>query len=369
MSLKRLAVLAVLGLGLLFGSANRAQAQNIKVVIGKHPPKAKQAAAESEKIIKNWCPVLAGWLGKKLDKDLAVRVEFVDDPKGDIAWASGNTITVNLAKTLQGAHIDEGILIHELTHIIQLPYPDSVPGWLVEGIADYNRWVRYEPHNWESGPPDGESYKDGYGRAADFLGWVERHYDRKLVQAIHAEACAGKYTDDLFHKRTKKTLDQLWAEYAAAKKAPDGGRTFHLVNARSGLALGVHGPEGKSEVTLVALARNKDKGQLWRLEKVKDDFVIVNVATKTALEVPEGSREKNARLIPGARLDAEKQDAKKQLWQVVRSGEHFWLRSKLSGQCAGVLEERRDAGAPVIQSPKRTKGDEDDQLWSIQVAD
>jgi hypothetical protein len=333
----------------------------VKVAIGKHPPKARQAAAEAERIIKHWIPVLDGWLGKKLDKPLEVRLEFVDDPKGGIAWASGATITMNLAKTLQGAHIDEGILIHELTHVLQ-PYKGSVPGWLVEGIADYNRWVRYEPHNCGAGPVGRESYKDGYGRAADFLGWVERHHDRKLVQAIHAAACAGKYTDDLFRKRTKKTLAQLWEEYAEAKNAPDGGRTFRLVNVRSGLALAFRGPKGKAEVTQMAVSRNQ--GQLWRLEKVRSDFVIVNVATKMALEVPEGSRKKGARLCAGDRLDKENQR-----WQVARSGQHFSLRSKLSGQYVSVLEGRRDAGAPVIQWPKHTRGDGDDQLWSIQVAD
>ncbi len=92
--------------------------------------------------------------------------------------------------------------------------------------------------------------------------------------------------------------------------------------------------------------------------------MIVNVATKMVLEVPEGSREKGARLIAEARRDAENQR-----WQVVRSGEHFWFQSKLSGQCVSVFEGRRDAGAPVIQSAKLTRGDADDQLWSIQVAD
>jgi hypothetical protein len=364
MSAKCFAVLAMLCLGLPVGSTSKVQAETVKVVIGKHPPKANQAAAETERLIKKWCPVLSEWLGKKLDKPLEVRVEFIDDPKGGIAWASGNTITVNLAICLQGSHIDEGIMVHELTHIIQLPYPDKVPGWLVEGIADYNRWVRYEPHNYGSGPVGkGESYKEGYGRAADFLGWVERHYDRKLLHEMHAEACAGKYTDDLFRKLTKKPLDRLWAEYVEAKKAPDGGRTFHLVNVQSGLALTVHGPEGKADVTQMALSRKEDRGQLWRLEKVKDEFVIVNVATKMALKVPEGSREKGARLIAEAPRDADNQR-----WQVVRSGEHFWFRSKLNGQFASVPEGRKDAGAAIIQLPKH-KGDDGDQLWSIQVAD
>jgi hypothetical protein len=354
----------LLCLGLLFGSTNKAQAQTIKVVMGKHPPKAEQAAAETDKIIKHWMPILDGWLGKKLDKDIEVRVHFIDEAKGDIAWVAADGLTINLAKCLQGSHIDEGILIHELTHILQ-PYPDGkVPGWLVEGIADYNRWVRYEPHNWGTGPVGkGESYKDGYGRAADFLGWVERHYDRKLVQQIHAAACAGKYNDDLFNKLTKKPLDRLWADYVEARKAPDGGRTFHLVNVRSGLALTVHGPEGKAEVTQMALGRKEDKGQLWRLEKVEEEFVIVNVATKMALKEPQGPSEKGARLIVEAPHDADNQR-----WQVVRSGECFWFRSKQNGQFASVAEGRKDAGAAIIQLPKH-KGDDGDQLWSIQAAD
>src|SRR5262249_27155037 len=138
--------------------------------------------------------------------------------------------------------------------------------------------------------------------------------------------------------------------------------TFRLVNVRSGLALAFHGPEGKAEATQMALSR--DKGQIWRLEKVKEDFVIVNVATKMALDVPEGSREKGVRLIVWDRHDEENQR-----WQVERSGEHFRLRSKLSGQYVSVLEGRRDAGAPVIQWPKHTRGDGGDQLWSLEVAD
>ena len=125
------ALVAVPVLGLLTGIQLRAAPpintkQTVKVVIGKHSPKGGRLAAETAQIIKNWCPVLAGWLGEKVDKAVEVRVEFINDPKRDIAWDSGNTITMNLSKTLQGSNVDEGILIHELTHVIQ-PYPDSVP--------------------------------------------------------------------------------------------------------------------------------------------------------------------------------------------------------------------------------------------------
>jgi hypothetical protein len=41
---------------------------------------------------------------------------------------------------------DLGMVIHELVHVVQ-GYPNSrhKAGWLVEGIADYIRWWRYEP--------------------------------------------------------------------------------------------------------------------------------------------------------------------------------------------------------------------------------
>src|SRR5262249_20791399 len=101
------ALVAVTVLGLLTGIQLMAGPikgnQTVKVVIGKHPPKARRAAAEAERIIKHSIPVLDGWLGKELDKPLEVRVEFVDDPKRDIALACGNTITMNLSKTLQGS--------------------------------------------------------------------------------------------------------------------------------------------------------------------------------------------------------------------------------------------------------------------------
>src|SRR5215471_1432654 len=85
------ALVAVPVLGLLTGiqlmAAPKAK-QTVKVVIGKHPPKARRVAAEAEQTIERWYPVLAGWLGEKVDKAVEVRVEFVVDPKGEIAWAS-----------------------------------------------------------------------------------------------------------------------------------------------------------------------------------------------------------------------------------------------------------------------------------------
>lgn len=39
---------------------------------------------------------------------------------------------------------DFGMVVHELTHLVQR-YPPGSPGWLVEGIADYIRAKYFEP--------------------------------------------------------------------------------------------------------------------------------------------------------------------------------------------------------------------------------
>ena len=60
------ALVAVTVLGLLTGIHLMAAPINarwtVKVVVGKHPPKARRAAAEAERIIKYWIPVLDGWV-------------------------------------------------------------------------------------------------------------------------------------------------------------------------------------------------------------------------------------------------------------------------------------------------------------------
>ena len=64
------ALVAVTVLGLLTGiqlmAAPTKAEQAVKVVIGKHPPKASRAAAEAERIIRHWIPVLDGWLGTSI---------------------------------------------------------------------------------------------------------------------------------------------------------------------------------------------------------------------------------------------------------------------------------------------------------------
>ena len=40
---------------------------------------------------------------------------------------------------------DIGAMVHETVHCVQLYRGRGNPGWLVEGVADYVRFFKYEP--------------------------------------------------------------------------------------------------------------------------------------------------------------------------------------------------------------------------------
>src|SRR5262249_40190070 len=63
----------------------------------------------------------------------------------DVAATGGGVMTVNSRWCRQHPE-DTGLTVHEMTHVVQsTPYN---PVWLVEGIADYIRWIKFEPEHY-----------------------------------------------------------------------------------------------------------------------------------------------------------------------------------------------------------------------------
>ena len=97
-----------------------------------------------------------------------------------------------------------------------------MPGWLVEGVADYARHSASVGDGWRI--PDayreGTSYTNGYGITAAFLVYLEERYDPSLVRKLHLALKDSTYKASLFEGLCGKRLDDLWAEYAAASKTP-----------------------------------------------------------------------------------------------------------------------------------------------------
>ena len=196
-----------------------------RIVVEAHEtPDLAAWATRAGQLCAEWYPKLHTLLASEgFTPPDQVTLRFRADMKG-VAAASGNVINFSAAY-VRGHTNDWGMVIHELTHVVQ-SYPPGGPGWLVEGIADYVRLTHFEPR--APRPrlnPDQASYRDAYKTTAMFLEWAEHKHDAKLVSKLNAACRQRKYSPELWKEATGKTLDDLWADFAAelrAKKAQVG---------------------------------------------------------------------------------------------------------------------------------------------------
>ena len=135
-----------------------------------------------------------------------------------VAATGGGVMTINSAWCR--AHPENtGLTVHETAHVLQA-YAGYNPVWLVEGIADYIRWVKFEPQNFHPRlNPKTATYHDSYQTSATFLAWCELHYDSALVSKLSKALRFGTYRNDMFAKYCGKDVDTLWAEFLVAYKA------------------------------------------------------------------------------------------------------------------------------------------------------
>ena len=139
-----------------------------------------------------------------------------------IAYASGNVITIN-ADWVRKRPNDWGMVIHELTHVVQ-HYPRYQPFWLTEGIADYVRYVMFEPQSnrFRGFKADSVDYKRGYAESAAFLEWMVNTQDKEIVTKLSAALREKRYKDELLKEYTGKTLDELWQGYLEDLRKKNG---------------------------------------------------------------------------------------------------------------------------------------------------
>lgn len=128
------------------------------------------------------------------------------------AYASGSRITGS-AKWFKDHPDDVGAMIHESTHVVQRYRGRRNPGWLVEGVADYVRFVLYEPANIGRLNVKTARHDQSYRVTARFLDYVSRKYDKDFVLKLNRAMREGKYSEDLFKESTGKTLDELGTEW------------------------------------------------------------------------------------------------------------------------------------------------------------
>jgi hypothetical protein len=114
---------------------------------------------------------------------------------------------------------DLDVITHELMHVVQAYHKGELPAWLVEGMADYVRFI-YGVDNQRTGWKLPEfspfqHYTDSYGITARFLLWLEQQYGTSLLDAIDAVLRDGNYSNVMWVEKTSLTIDQLWKAYTS----------------------------------------------------------------------------------------------------------------------------------------------------------
>ncbi len=135
-----------------------------------------------------------------------------------VAATGGGVMTINTAWCRKQPN-DTGLAVHEMAHVVQSMSAYN-PVWLIEGVADYIRWVKFEPQNHKPNiNVKTAKYSDSYRTTGTFLAWCEMHYDSKLVTKLNNAVRFGKYNNDMFKQLCGKDIDALWTEFTAAYTA------------------------------------------------------------------------------------------------------------------------------------------------------
>jgi hypothetical protein len=178
-------------------------------------------------VVQTWYPELVALLasdGYQAPAEVVLR--FRNDMGGTPASAGGRGVNLN-AEWFRREQEREalGCVVHELVHVVQSygrakrsdPRFAPVPGWLVEGIADYIRWFLYEPEK-RGAEITGRRlasvrYDGSYRVTANFLDWVTRTHDKQLIGKLNAAAREGRYSEALWITWTGKSVQELGEEW------------------------------------------------------------------------------------------------------------------------------------------------------------
>ena len=167
-------------------------------------------------MIRDWWPVISRMLAtEKFAAPKEFTVAFRHDANKPPGYRTKEGLFISIPWITKQPD-DFGMIIHEMTHAIQ-DYPHvRGAGWLVEGIADYIRYWRYEPEKPKRRiHVEKATYRDGYVSTPSFLAWLIWKYDRRILRDLDAAFRDGSYNDELFQKVTGKPVGELWEEFVS----------------------------------------------------------------------------------------------------------------------------------------------------------
>lgn len=181
-------------------------------------PECEAFATKAKGIAEEWYPKINTILfGAEHPLPLPA-VHLIFEPMKGVAFASGDKIRISAEWVTKKAPNDFGMVVHELTHIVQAYHRgNKVDGWVTEGIADYIRHQHYEKDPeviTKRINPDKSSYTNSYTTTAAFLIWIEVNKSRDFVPKLNLACHEGRYHVMLFKEYAGQDVDELWKEFA-----------------------------------------------------------------------------------------------------------------------------------------------------------
>lgn len=185
-------------------------------------PGCEAFSTKAKSLVEEWYPKINEILFGPDHPLPAESVTIKCEPMKAIAYTDikKNIIHISADYATEKAPDDYGMVIHELTHIVQ-HYSKLKPAdvWLQEGIADYIRH-RYFENDLDqlTIDPDQNSYRKGYKPAALFLNWLQKKKDPSLVRDLNQACSQGQCSSDLFPRFCGTDVETLWNQFATEIK-------------------------------------------------------------------------------------------------------------------------------------------------------
>jgi hypothetical protein len=187
----------------------------------RNAPDVAAWAGSMKKLCEDWYAIIFDLLspvGRPPEQTITIMFK---DPITGAAYTNAQAGEITISANWVRKHPEDiGMVIHELTHVVQC-YPRSKNGadlfWIGEGVADYIRYFEFEPEKRQHVDRK-QTYLKGYGTAAAFLDWIQRTHATTLVEKLNARLRIGEYTEELFEDYAGATLTWLWNQYAAQRR-------------------------------------------------------------------------------------------------------------------------------------------------------
>jgi hypothetical protein len=178
-------------------------------------PEMKDWAEKAARVCERQYPMICEELRSDGFRPRQVITMTLKSNYNGVAATGGSRITGSV-KYFKAHPDDIGAMVHETVHVVQDYRRGNSPGWLVEGVADYVRFFKYEPGKIGPLNPERARYDGSYRVSAAFLAFVSEKHDRELVRKLNTLLREGKYHEGAFKDLTGKTVKELEADWKAS---------------------------------------------------------------------------------------------------------------------------------------------------------